>query len=256
MLHRRLAIFAVCSIVAAAGCHKQAPKPPARQPAALQAAAPIPLPEPKLDREHLILAAMRALSTAALSQSDSDVQKELKGREFELRMRFGCPGATPDPTRSWTYDDRENVLRAHVSADLDGSKVPGSDLLLKDYEGVAGFIIERPMLLSTGCPAAEFAKGAPGLPTIAVAQLFTSEDSRVERPESHYDLTKAIEPSEKPAQGLDLVIAGRLTELSDGRPIHCAAAAGPPACIISAKFDRVAIEDPANGKVLGEWSHW
>jgi hypothetical protein len=63
-----------------------------------------------------------------------------------------------------------------------------------------------------------------------------------------------LKPQEVPAQGLSLVISGRLKALPDGRAIHCSAAAGQPACIISTLIDRVAIEDPArNGVVLGEW---
>lgn len=221
-----------------------------------EAAAPIPLPQPKLDREHLTFAAIRALSAAALGANDADAQKQLKGREFELRLRFGCPGAAKDPSRNWTYDEADHALRTHFSADLSGQAVPASDLLLKDYEGLAGFTIERPLLLTAGCPAAQFAGMSAGQPTIAVAQLFTSQDSRVQRPETSYDVTKAIEEKEKPRQGLDLVIAGRLSELSDGRVIRCAATDGPPVCIVSAKFDRVAIENPTSGEILGEWSQW
>lgn len=80
--------------------------------------------------------------------------------------------------------------------------------------------------------------------------------SRVQRPERSYEITKAVEPEDKPTKGLDLVISGQLSPLADGRVIHCAASDGPPACVIAAKFDRVAIENPANDAVLGEWSQW
>ena len=52
------------------------------------------------------------------------------------------------------------------------------------------------------------------------------------------------------------MIGGQLAELSDGRVIHCAPSDGTPACIIGAKFDRVAIENPVSGVVLGQWSQW
>ena len=77
-----------------------------------------------------------------------------------------------------------------------------------------------------------------------------------ECPEKSYAITKALEESSSPTQGLDLVASGRLDQLSDGRVIHCAFADGPPACVIAAKFDRIAIENPADGSVLGEWSNW
>lgn len=256
MVHRRLAaIAAIFSSLAATDCQRPAPEQ-TRNAVAPAPAASVPLPVPKLDREHLILAAMRSLSAAALGQDDKAAQRQLDGREFELRMRFGCPGFASGPSRGWSYDPKEQVLRAHISADLSANGVPASDLLLKGYEGVAGFVVERPMLLSAGCPAPQFGAMSAGEPTIALAQLFTSDDSRVQRPESSYQITKAIEETAKPAKGLDLVIAGRLTELKDRRVIHCAAMAGPPACIVAARFDRVAIENPADGSVLGEWSNW
>lgn len=217
---------------------------------------PNPLAAPKVDREQLIFDAMRALSAAALGQNDAKAQAGLKGREFELRMRFGCPGLPTTPSRSLSYDEQKHVLRAQVRANVAAEGVPASDLLLKGYEGVAGFIVEKPLLLSAGCPAPQFGTLSTGEPTIAVAQLFTADDSRVQRPEPSYEITKAIDESAKPTLGLDLVASGRLAELSDGRVIHCAFADGPPACLVAAKFDRIAIENPADGSVLGEWSNW
>lgn len=259
MVHRRLVLLiAIAAAFAASGCRRYDNNPtndvaaaPARKPV-----VPLPAPEPKLDRQLLIVDTLQVLTAAALGTNDADAQKELNGREFEIRLRFGCPGLPDDASRGWSYDEDKHVLRASISADLSAPKVPASDLLLQGYEGVAGFTIDRPLLLSTGCPSGEFGAMNESQPVIAVAQLFTSEDSRVQRPEQKYAITKALEPSAKPTQGLDLVIAGRLNGLKDGRVIHCAGAAGPPACIVSAKFDRVAIENPVDGSVLGEWSQW
>ena len=253
-------MVATIALLAAPGC---GPKPPERQrntainaPVEQAPAVPNPLAEPKLDREQLIFDAMRALSAAALGHNDGSQQAGLKGREFELRMRFGCPGLPTSPSRSWSYDEQKHVLRARISADVAAEGVPASDLLLKGYEGVAGFIVEKPLLLSAGCPAPQFGTLSTGEPTIAVAQLFTADDSRVQRPEKSYEITKAIDESARPTQGLDLVASGRLDELSDGRVIHCAFADGPPACLVAAKFDRIAIENPVDGSVLDEWSNW
>jgi hypothetical protein len=261
MVHRRLILLtATLSVLAAAGCGRNAPEPAQNRSAAAPAkpkpAPAIPLPEPKFEREQLILTALRAMSAAALGKDDSAAQKQLEGREFALRLRFGCPGAASTKSRSWSYDDKTQTLRAHFDADLSAEKVPSSDLLLKGYEGVVGFTVQRPLLLSAGCPTPQFATVTGAEPTIAVAQLFTSQESRVQRPEKSYDITKVIEDAEKPTQGLDLVVAGRFHEMSDGRIIHCAADDGPPVCIFSAKLDRVAIENPVSGTVLGEWSQW
>jgi hypothetical protein len=261
MVHRRLGlIIAMAALLGTPGCGRKPAEQPrnaeANAPADESPALPIPLPAPKLDREQLIFDVMRALSAAALGQDDAKAQSAFKGREFELRMRFGCPGLPALSSRSWSYDEQKHVLRARISADVAAEGVPASDLLLKGYEGVAGFVVEKPLLLSAGCPAPQFGSVSTGEPTIAIAQLFTSEDSRVQRPERSYEITKAVEETARPTHGLDLVASGRLDELSDGRVIHCAFADGPPACIVAAKFDRIAIENPANGSVLGEWSNW
>jgi hypothetical protein len=261
MVHRRLGLLAaIFAVLATAGCGRKGGET-ARNTAMNGAAdekpaVQLPLPEPKLDREKLILAALRSLSGAALGGNDSDAQQALKGRQFELRLRFGCPGLPAAPSRSWSYDAKGHVLRARVDADLTAARVPASDLLLKGYEGIAGFTIDHPLLLSAGCPNPQFATAGAGGPVIAVAQLFTAEDSRVQRPEHSYEITKEVGDSGKPTQGLDLVIAGRLAALSDGRVIHCAAGDGPPMCIVAASIDGVRMENPADGTVLGEWSPW
>ena len=156
-------------MLAAAGCRADEPEP-ARNAAAdaptRPAPAPaIPLPKPKLDREQLILAALRAMSAAALGKDDSDAQGKLKGREFELRLRFGCPGTSGTGSRTWSYDEKQGALRARFDADLSAGNVPSSDLLLKGYEGVVGFTIERPMLLSPGCPTPAFAATSDAVST-------------------------------------------------------------------------------------------
>lgn len=262
MVHRRLVLIVPALVLfAASACRQRAPEP-AQNSAGPGAESPgksdtaIPLPEPTLDREQLVFGALRALSAAALKQDDVDRQKPLVGRDFELHLRFGCPGAPAGSSRAWSYDDKKQVLRVRVSADLAADTVPASDLLLKGYEGSVGFLVEKPLLLTAGCPAPQLGPLAPVEPTIAVAQMFTDQDSRIQRPQQSYEITKKVDPAQKPAQGLDLVIAGRLAPLSDQRPIHCAFAQGPPACVIAAKFNRVSIQNPVDGSVLGEWSQW
>jgi hypothetical protein len=51
------------------------------------------------------------------------------------------------------------------------------------------------------------------------------------------------------------VITGRL-RIIEGRAILCRAAdaASPPACLIAAEFDKVAIQNQATGKELAQWS--
>ena len=250
----RLRWLALVTLAVTVGCSEPRDKPGQTNVAESPPPAPKPVTvtENVLDREALIFAVLRAATAAALGTDDRAVQSTLKGRKFEVRLRFACPGMT-DPSRSATYDAKEQVLRVKVQSDLTGDALPASDLLRRDYEGAVGFTFGKPWLLEAGCPSAAFAAMASAEPTIVLAQLFTADESRPQRPVATYQLTKSLKPDDAPRQGLDLVLSGRLAELSDGRPIHCAATDGPPACVVSGRIDRVAIENPETGEVLGQW---
>ena len=242
------------------GCNDSQQKPVANEPVAAEVVkpeTPVVAPQAPLNREGLIRAALSAATAAALGQEDIDGQAQLKGRRFELRMRFGCAATEVQAANAakagsgWTYDEAKGVLRTRVQADLDAERLRESALIGEEYEGAVGFTIPHPWMLSAGCPDPKFAMQGPA---ISVVQLFTESDSRVQRPQPSHETVTPLKPQEVPAQGLSLVISGRLKALPDGRAIHCSAAAGQPACIISTLIDRVAIEDPArNGVVLGEW---
>lgn len=257
MLHRSKWLplgAAFLSAILLAACRGESER---RQPEHKAEPAPAPTKPPlirddRMDREAVILAVLRAATAAALGKDDREAQRALKGRKLTVRIRFGCTGIA-DPDRSWSFDEAKQVLRVKVRSSLTEDALPPSDLLRSSYEGGVGFALGRPWLLTAGCPAAGFGAMAGGEPTIVLAHLFTAADSRVQRPEREYTLTKQLEPEGKPAEGLDLVLSGRLAELADGRPIHCAAQDGPPACIVSTRMDRVAIENPATGELLGEW---
>jgi hypothetical protein len=229
-------------------------QPPQRTTAAAEAArkpepAPLPLPQTSLDREDVILAALGAATAAALGEDDSAAQAELKGRRFEVRIRFGCYGSDKLASSGWSHDAAKGVLRARVGADINSDILKASDLNDGTYEGAVGFTLRRPWMLVEGCPDPRFMSMADG-PAIAIAQLFTPSDSRVERPEASYEAVAQVTPTQLPIKGLNLVLSGRLKPLTDGRAIRCAASDGPPACIISSIIDRVAIEDPVRKVTL------
>jgi hypothetical protein len=251
----RLRWLAFVTFAVAVGCSRP-PHEPEQTNAAEKPAPPAPeikpVSENVLDRQAVIVAALRAATAAALGTDDRNAQQELKGRKFAVRLRFGCPGIT-NPSRTATYDPKEQVLRVKVQSDMTGEKLPASDLLRDDHEGGIGFTFGKPWLLTAGCPSPAFATMADAEPTIILAQIFTAEESRAQRPVGTYQLTKTLKPEDAPQQGLDLVVSGRFAELSDGRMIHCAASDGPPACIVSGKIARVTVENPQNGEVLGEW---
>ena len=57
-------------------------------------------------------------------------------------------------------------------------------------------------------------------------------------------------------KGFDLVLSGRLRALAGGRVIRCVVEGpdAPPACIVSASFDHVWIEDAASKDRIADWS--
>ncbi len=230
-------------------------QPPQRSPTAAEVVSKpesLPTPETPLDREGIILAAMRAATSAALGEDDAATQAELKGRRFEVRISFGCSASDVQANGGWTHDPAKGVLRARVRADVDSDILKASDLVAGGYEGALGFTLRRPWMLSDGCPDPSFAAMADG-PAIAIAQLFTASDSRVQRPKASYEAVAQATTEELPTKGLNLILSGRLEPLADGRAIRCAASDGPPACIISSVIDRVAIEDPIRKATLAEF---
>lgn len=235
-------------------------QPPQRSPAAAEVARapePLPVPETPLDREGVILAALRAATAAALGADDSTAQADLKGRRFEIRIRFGCSASDDTASNGWSHDAAKGVLRARVRADLDIKAQATSDLADGAYEGAVGFTLRRPWMMADGCPDPRFAAMADG-PAIAITQMFTASDSRVERPEASYEAVAQVTPEELPTKGLNLILSGRLKPLANGRAIRCAALDGaasdaPPACIVSSVIDRIAIEDPVRNVILAEF---
>ena len=225
----------------------------------------LPVIEPALDREGLLIAVARAASAAALSSNDREAQRELDGDRFELRIRFGCGGpraAADSGPRSWTFDEKERVIRFRLEPDFAGDLPMMEAMAGGEFESVEGFWIRRPWLLSAGC--APTLDGPPPATTappaderVGIAQFFTEADPRTHRRDSRaYEATKRLEEKEAPSShGYDLVLSGRLKALPDGRVIACAAAQAeaPPECIVSAGFDRVRIERPDTRAVVAEW---
>ncbi|MEO8547295.1 MAG: hypothetical protein ABI422_02895 [Sphingomicrobium sp.] len=226
----------------------------------------LPLPEPPMDREQVLLAALRAATAQALGNDDAEVQSKLAGSRFQFRTRFGCgggaqpnpgtqpkPGAQPD-LGTWQYNQDKSVLRVKVTPNLGPEHLLEKPYLDQGFESMWGITVARPWLLAAGCPAQPLAAAMPQQqPTIEIAQLFTKDDSRIQRPAATYELVKQTELEDVPTKGLDLVISGRLSALADGRVIHCTDTGDAPACLISVKIDTVSIENPVTGTELGDW---
>jgi hypothetical protein len=247
----------------------------------------LPVPDPAFDREALIFAATRAASAHATGVDDRQAQRQLDGRQMEVRIRLGCEGPSGEAKQSgWSFDAETRRLRVRAVPDLSLGDALIDQLVGQGAEEVEGFWLPRPWLLKAAClenattaPAEripESAKAAakqtserrdnqvtkPAAPKtriarIGIAQVFTDADDRSRRRsgrayESARDLPDVKQPG---SQGFDLVLSGRLRAGVDGRVIHCGggSAEGPPDCIASADIDRVWIELPSDRTIIADW---
>lgn len=266
---------------ALAGCREQevaqnAPAPATDNGSAPAPAVVLPRPEPPLDREALLIAVVRARSAAATGRDDRAAQAELDGARFTFRLRFcGPPPApaeaagpapakatrpasreAPQPaglTLSFDPEARRVALRAAPDLALDHPVV--SALAAGQFEQVEGFWIPQPWLLAPACLPDDAAVPEP---TVGIAQFFGSAEARTGRRDGRaYEARETLPETAPTRDGMnwDLVLTGRLRHLRDGRAILCTpVAAGQPACLIAAEFERVTIENAASGEQLAEWS--
>lgn len=266
-------------------CHKPVERETAQQPSSEPASVlpPLPVADPPLNREALLMAAIRAASAAAAGKKDNEAQRLLDGKRFEMRLRFGCGGfrKDSDAPRSWTFDEERRVLRIRVESDISADTSLLSELGMEQFEAADGFWIERPWLLTADCPAepagssdappaTRAAEEAPAAsppdprsaqssarPRLAMVQFFTASDSRTHRRDRAYEVTRTLGSGAEPGgQGFNLIVAGRLKR-QDGHPVIACISENPgqaPSCVISAEFDRVAVEHPGTGEILADWA--
>ena len=212
-------------------------------------------PPPPIEREALLLAAIRARSAAAAGQDDKDAQAALHGRRFQFRIRMGCSFAAPDAPQSLaaTFDAEQRRVELRATPDISLDHPVAATVAGDRFEAAEGFWVPQPWLLTPACAAGEL-PGAVGL-----VQYFSENESRTARRQGRaYSARETLpEGTEPPAAGSwDLVLAGRLEKLGDGRVIHCRppAPAAVPACLVSVRFDKVSIENAVRGEALAEWS--
>jgi hypothetical protein len=168
-------------------------------------------------------------------------------------MRFGCPDATAGMERRWSLDEASGALRVSVEPDIDQDVGAEEEGEAAAHE--RGFVIPRPTLFMAGCPSADFrAVGATTNLRFGVIQRTDPQGARSRQLLDSYEVTKKISPEQAPAQGLDLVVRGRLEAGGEG-PIRCAPRGGMIECLALSTVDLVSIEDPASGRLIAEWGH-
>ena len=252
----------------------------------------IPLPDPPLDRAALLTAIGRAASAHATGADDTQVQRPLDGKPFELRIRFGCRGPSNElrnEEAGWSYDREKGTLRVRATPTISRQDEVAAQVGGEAFEAIEGFWLARPWLLEAACPATAAVKAAPAtpeaagapakppasaaadataeaeadaapatvLPRYGIAQFFTATDSRTrQRSMRPYEAVETLKPNEPVgSQGFDLVLSGRLRALPDKRVVACVSGGAdlPPSCIVSADFDRVRIERADSREIVAEW---
>lgn len=246
----------------------------------------IPVPEPPMNREQLLIATLRAASAFAAGADDSKLQDSLSGKKFEFRIRFGCdgPSTSADDPYGWTFNKKSNALKVRATPALSPKDPAVKALAGQAFETVEGFWLRRPWLLAPVCPKKAEAPAAPApaqekapakpQPTkaetpaepaspepsssqsVGIAQFFTDTGPRTMRRSGRpYEATEKLDVAQPPEGGFDLVLTGKLVALPNGRVIACTRteAGERPACLISVEFGKVAIERADTHEQLAQW---
>ena len=213
----------------------------------------LPIPLPPLDREKLLIAAVRAASAAAAGLDDRERQDELAGERFVFRFRFGCGGPAQDGPRRWSSDQKGEVLRVQFEP---APRMPGAGDEEEEEAKEAVFTVEQPWLLTVACPAKLGpAQELPADGQVRLVQRYTGEESRAARLPDIFKATKRLDPADAPREGLDFVVAGKLESDADGRVISCSAppAGARPDCTISVSIESATLQDPVSGAEYATW---
>jgi len=244
--------------------------PPAPEPVGEPAPEQLPsaqpvLPKP-LGRSDLLTAAAVAADAYAVGRAPPPENAGLVGRRFEIRIPFGCYGASPENsgvTLRWSYDAEKEVLRISVAPEV-WTNIPWlRQLSGEDVEAIEGFWIPRPWSTSEACPTPEARMVLPPIlptptQTVGLAQFYEAGASRVHRRDGkpYQTVEKVALDSLKATEGFRLVLSGRVDALPNGHPVGCHSAGAElrPICLVAVEFNRVAIENPLSGKLLAEWS--
>lgn len=224
---------------------------------------------PALDRREL-LSAMEAAASNYAAGVAPPAAGPLVGRQFDIRLAFGCEGAETSPADGagdglarWSWGpDRETIRLSLTPGDWARSALiagAGQD----QWEAVEGFWVARPWMSADGCPsirADPLASGpvAPSPPTVGLAAVFKTGGSRLGRRNGRAYTHTIRQAGDAPLIALDagyrVRLQGRVAAFPDGRAIRCRAA-NPnqrPVCVAAVQLDRVAFETPT-GETLSEW---
>jgi hypothetical protein len=266
---------AVLTIVAAAlllaQCDRNRPEPIDAEPVA---ADPVPAPGvpalTTLNRADLLAATSRAASAYAAGEQMEGADA-LVGRQFSVRIPFGCNGPRPtqaeaagDGLARWSWGPENQTIQLSLTPGdwLNTALIAGTSE--SDWEAVEGFWVPRPWLTAGDCSTVradplQSGAGAPTPQTVGLAAVFGADDSRVGRRNGRaYAFTirpTGDTPLAAPTGGYRVVLEGRLAGFPDGRAIRCRASNPDqrPVCIAAMRLDRVGFTNADGSVLLSEW---
>lgn len=235
---------------------------PTPAPKSTAPASTIAQPPPPLKRADLIRAAELAASRYAAGEPPQNTV--LAGRRFVATLPFGCAGPVADlkaTTSGWTLDEETGTLRAKVVPET-FTEAPHLEPIAGGaaFEAAEGFWIDRPWSLTEACPpgSAGPSSAPPDRQTLALVEFFGPGTQRARRREGRaYEAVKPIQADQAGlSQGLRLRVEGRLAPIGDAPPIGCWSETPQqrPTCVISARFERIAITDASGTRIFAEWS--
>lgn len=271
----RLAVLSTAlAALMLAQCERERPEPIDAEPVAAEpgpAASPEVVVSTTLTRAALLAATSRAASAYAAGER-AEGADALVGRQFSIRIPFGCNGPQPTPAEAvadglarWSWGPGNETIQLSLTPGdwLNTALIAGAGGE-SDWEAVEGFWVPRPWLTTESCSTVradplQGAAGAPSPQTVGLAAVSGPDDSRVGRRNGRaYTFTirpTGDTPLTAPVGGYRVVLEGRLAAFPDGRAIRCRASNPDqrPVCIAAIRLDRVAFTDADASVLLSEW---
>jgi hypothetical protein len=116
----------------------------------------VPKPQPPIDRAALLTAVAEAASATAAGTELPTSIRALDGRQFEIRIRFGCRGPSTDLAErwlGWSFDPEERRIRVRAVPTISSNEPIVERIVDERIEAVEGFWLTRPWLRAPVCPA-------------------------------------------------------------------------------------------------------
>jgi hypothetical protein len=236
--------------------------------------APILAP---LGRAEIVAAAALAAEATALGQAPPAGNAKLVDRRFEVRVPFGCGGATKGAWWNWSFDELTSRLtlsatlsRVSKSAWLDGLASP------LVFDKANGLWMDHPWITSDTCPvtpkggmqdektsggappgSAQVLPAEPEPGAIGLVQFFDLKAPRTrqqgDRPLDY--IGKWAGPAAPGQGGFLLHMSGRIRSFPGGEPVRCqqGSANERPACVVRIEIGEISFELPGSHENLATW---